>query len=416
MKKYILFIFFLLFLNALNAQSIDTLLEIIQPPHPEENADDSTGVAVVIKKDTLFYVFSNIGPFKAEERAKGITKRISDILIDKNFSTDSLQLIKEGDDYYIVYGQKAIMLITEGEAVALDLEYSVTARTYYELLKEKLPHHKRKFDLFDTLLDIAYTLLILLILFIIIKLLNWIFRKISKKLENNKDRIFKSIRFRNYEFLTVDRELGIANYLLKVIKIILIIIVFFASLPIVFSFFPATEGITNKLLSYVISPLMDVLWAIYDYLPNLVTILIISFVAHYIIKFTRFLSTEIEKGKLFIPGFYKEWAKPTFNILRFILYVFTFIVIFPYLPGSDSPIFRGVSIFLGILVSLGSSSAISNLIAGLVITYMRPFKIGDRIQIEDQIGDVKERNLLITRIRTAKNKDITIPNSKLLTG
>jgi small-conductance mechanosensitive channel len=93
-----------------------------------------------------------------------------------------------------------------------------------------------------------------------------------------------------------------------------------------------------------------------------------------------------------------------------------FVVIFPYLPGSSSPVFQGVSVFLGILISLGSSSAISNAVAGLVITYMRPFRIGDRIRIGEVTGDVIEKSLLVTRVKTIKNEEITIPNSQVLTS
>jgi small-conductance mechanosensitive channel len=92
------------------------------------------------------------------------------------------------------------------------------------------------------------------------------------------------------------------------------------------------------------------------------------------------------------------------------------VMIFPKLPGSDSPIFQGVSVFLGLLVSLGSSSAIGNMVAGLVITYMRPFKIGDLIKLGDVTGEVIEKTLLVTRLRTVRNEEITIPNSAVLSG
>ncbi|RRN76748.1 mechanosensitive ion channel family protein, partial [Pseudoxanthomonas sp. SGD-10] len=87
-----------------------------------------------------------------------------------------------------------------------------------------------------------------------------------------------------------------------------------------------------------------------------------------------------------------------------------------YLPGSSSPAFQGVSVFLGVLISLGSSSAISNIVAGLVITYMRPFRIGDRVKIGEVTGDVVEKSMLVTRIRTVKNEDITVPNSMVLSA
>ena len=107
---------------------------------------------------------------------------------------------------------------------------------------------------------------------------------------------------------------------------------------------------------------------------------------------------------------------PTFSIVRFLLLAFMFVLIFPYMPGSDSNIFRGVSIFVGVLFSLGSSSSIANMIAGIVITYMRPFKIGDKIKIGEMTGVVIEKTLLVTRLRTVDLEEITIPNSAILTG
>jgi len=92
------------------------------------------------------------------------------------------------------------------------------------------------------------------------------------------------------------------------------------------------------------------------------------------------------------------------------------VIIFPYLPGSGSAAFQGVSVFLGILISLGSSSAITNIVAGLVITYMRPFRIGDRVKIGEVTGDVIEKTMLVTRIRTIKNEDVTVPNSMVLSS
>jgi small-conductance mechanosensitive channel len=183
-----------------------------------------------------------------------------------------------------------------------------------------------------------------------------------------------------------------------------------------FSIFPATKGIAVKLINYVLDPFKSIVRSFIDYIPELITIIVISFIFHNVVRFLKFLSHEIESEKLVIPGFYPDWARSTFNILRIIIYAFAFIVIFPYLPGSDSPVFQGVSVFLGLLLSLGSSSAIGNIIAGLVITYMRAFRIGDRVKIGDTTGDVIEKSMLVTRLRTIKNEEITIPNSAILNG
>ncbi len=158
------------------------------------------------------------------------------------------------------------------------------------------------------------------------------------------------------------------------------------------------------------------LLAIFHFIPNLLTICVIYIVTRYIVKGVRFVTTEIKNDSITIKGFYPDWALPTYNIIRVILYAFMFVAIFPYLPGSNSKIFQGVTVFLGVLFSLGSSSAISSMVAGLVLTYMRPFKVGDVIKVGEIFGAVIEKNLLVTRLRTNKNEDITLPNSTILGG
>jgi small-conductance mechanosensitive channel len=136
--------------------------------------------------------------------------------------------------------------------------------------------------------------------------------------------------------------------------------------------------------------------------------------SRYILRFINILFNEIEMGTLNIDGFHREWAVPTYKLVRILVLAFTLVVLFPYLPGSGSPAFQGVSVFLGILLSFGSSSSIGNIVAGIVLTYMRPFKVGDRVKISDTVGDVVEKTLLVTRLRTIKNVDVTIPNSMIL--
>jgi small-conductance mechanosensitive channel len=95
---------------------------------------------------------------------------------------------------------------------------------------------------------------------------------------------------------------------------------------------------------------------------------------------------------------------------------FGVIVAYPYIPGSESAAFKGISLFLGVVFSLGSSSAISNMIAGYTMTYRRAFKLGDRVQIGDVVGDVVEIRLQVTHLRSLKNEEVIIPNSLILNG
>jgi small-conductance mechanosensitive channel len=153
-----------------------------------------------------------------------------------------------------------------------------------------------------------------------------------------------------------------------------------------------------------------------EFIPSLFFILVIAFFARYFARIISEIANDVEIERFKIKNFHKDWAKPTGKILAILIYALALILIFPYLPGSGSAAFQGISIFIGALISFGSTSAIANIIAGIVITYMRPFQIGDRIKVDNIVGDVIEKTILVTRIRTTKKEEVTIPNAKILSG
>jgi small-conductance mechanosensitive channel len=219
------------------------------------------------------------------------------------------------------------------------------------------------------------------------------------------------LRIQRLELLSAAQATEIVLFGARVLRVVVIVLLVYIFLPSVFSFFPWTRGLAATLFNWTLGPLGRAWAAFVRYLPNLFTIAVLVVVFYYILKFIRLLFTGLRRGALTLPGFYRDWAMPTYKIIRFMVIVFAAIVIFPYLPGSQTPAFRGISIFLGVLISFGSSSAIANVVAGVVMTYMRPFQIGDRVKISDTIGDVVEKTLLVTRIRTTKNVDITVPKA-----
>jgi len=183
-----------------------------------------------------------------------------------------------------------------------------------------------------------------------------------------------------------------------------------------FSFFTFTQTWAGVLFGYIFAPLRHTFTAIIEFLPNVFVILMVILLTKYLIKLIKIIFEAVEKQVIIIPNFYVEWATPTYKIVRFLVIVFAAIIIFPYLPGSDSPFFRGITVFVGVLFSLGSTSAIANVVAGVVLTYMRPFKVGDLVKISETTGCVIEKSLLVTRMRNVKNVDITIPNAMVLSS
>ena len=366
--------------------------------------------------DTLFYINTKIGASTPKERASRITGKIAMLYDDDFLKIDSILVFKSENTYDIIYGEIIIMSVSENDALWYDKSMIDLANENRSLITNSIITAKKENSLSKLLLRVGLVILFLMIARLIIWLIEKGNVRILRLIHNRKDEWLKNLTYKNYTFLTEQQELQVILFLIKVFRWFVYAVLLYISLPILFSIFPFSRDWANTLFQLVWSPLKGVFIGVWNYLPNLFSILVIYFVMKYVIRFVKYIFSEIQAEKLVISGFHSDWAMPTFSIVKFLLYAFMFVLIFPLLPGSDSNIFKGVSVFIGILFSLGSSTAIANMVAGLVITYMRPFKIGDRIKIADVSGDVIEKSLLVTRIKTVKNEIITIPNASVLSG
>ena len=180
-----------------------------------------------------------------------------------------------------------------------------------------------------------------------------------------------------------------------------------------FGLFPWTNSILISTLNLIVDPLRTIGLGIINYIPSLFFLMVIFLVTRYLLKLVKLFFNSINNGVIEIHNFHPEWALPTFRIIKIFIIAFAVILAYPYIPGSSSAAFKGVTVFLGLLISIGSSSLVGNIMAGYSMTYRRAFKKGDRIQVNDIIGFVDEQKLMVTRLRSDKNEEIIIPNSVL---
>jgi len=399
-KRYCLLIFLLLASFLTHAQKAPAI----------------QGEPVIINKDTLFKFYAGQGLFDPKERAGIVTKRIEAIINRLDFNADSLTLKNDTPVSIISYRSQIILAVNNKDASFSELNRQQLAASYLAILKQKLGNAFANNSINQDIINIGEAIAVIVLLIVLIWAVNRAFRWIRQKTIKAWESRMAKLAEQGAPVGYADRLLPFVNGLIRVIKFLIIILLIYLALPILFSIFPQSKPIATELLGYIVTPLKSILSALVHFIPNLLTITVIYIVTRYIVKLVKFVANEIGNGSFAIKGFYPEWAIPTYNIIRVLLYAFMFVVIFPYLPGSDSKVFQGVTVFLGVLFSFGSSSAISNMVGGIVLTYMRAYKVGDRIQAGNVIGDVFEKNLLVTRVRTIKNEDITIPNSTILSA
>ena len=367
--------------------------------------------------DTLFFIYSGIGSFSARERAEAISTRIRKLYNDPFFKADSLRVVQNGISYDVVYySDNIITSVSDVDALWFDRSQDELANDYLQRIRSKVLAERKDNSVVSWLKRLSFVCLIIIGIALIIFVVNRAFNYLSEVLRVRREKDFRGIHIGKAHILTPEQHYIIASRVNKLLRLFIIVLAIYLALPLLFGLFPQTRTIADVLFSWILTPAKAVLNGLINFLPNLFTIAIIYIATRYLVKFIKYFASEVSKGAIQIPGFYSDWALPTFNIVRFLIYAFMVVVIFPYLPGSQSPAFRGVTVFLGILFSLGSSSAVANVVAGLVITYMRPFKRGDYVKIGDVVGDVIEKTMLVTRIRTIKNEDITVPNSTILSS
>jgi len=265
-------------------------------------------------------------------------------------------------------------------------------------------------------MGVGATLLATVVLILLLKGLGRLVRRLQSQIHGWRGTNIRGLRIKNYEILSAERMVEVLASILRGARIVAVILLLYFYVPLVFSFFPWTRDLGTTVLGYVVHPLWNIAKGLVGYVPSAFAIAAIVVVTHYLLRLIHLLFRALENGNIQFEGFHKDWAEPTYKIVRFLVLAFALVLIFPYLPGSGSDAFKGVSVFFGLLLSLGSSSAISNAISGIVITYMRPFQTGDRVKIADTTGDVVQRTLLVTRIRTIKNVQITVPNAMVLSS
>ena len=372
------------------------------------------GAPRVVDGDTLLRLYARRGGITPEARVETAGKKITDLGHRLTLRADSLYVFEGDYSSDIMAGNEVILSITDIDGIWANKARAELAADYTQLIQGKVNKIHDEYGLRRKLQGLLFASIIIVAQIFLLGLTNRLFRRWKEHVMRRVVRRLKPIVLKDYEFLNVHRQGIIVMTFYKILRYLVILLQLFISIPLLFSIFPETETLTVTILGYIWNPFKDILLSIINYVPKLCQIVVIWFCFHYLLRLIRYFASEIESEHLKINGFYPDWAKPSYYILRVLLISLMVVMIWPLLPSSDSQVFQGVSVFIGVVVSLGSTSIVGNLMAGLVMTYMRPFHIGDYIKVGDTIGEVIEKTVFVTRIRTRKNEVVTIQNASLM--
>jgi small-conductance mechanosensitive channel len=380
---------------------------------PEQLKDEAFRAPVNVDGYELFHV-RGVSSYPAISRAKTIESRIKKVALNPRINVDSIKMLTFEDRIMIVAGQQLLVNIYQEDADIEAASKEVLAELVYSKIKESIQRYR--YERTPAFLNasmrkalLASGLLILslgIFIFIFRKLNLWFKSRIKSKIDKLENVSFKLIQS--------EQLLAILHFLYRVVRLVVILFITLFFVDYVLGLFPRTRQMAKYIFDLLVSPLEKMALSFVEALPSLVFLLLIFVLTQYLIRLIRLFFHGIDLGEIRIANFDAEWAMPTFRIVKLLVIIFALVIAYPYIPGSSSSAFQGISVFLGVLFSLGSSSFIANIIAGYSMTYRRAFKMGDRIQVDDFMGFVLEQTLMVTRLRSVKNEEIIIPNSTLL--
>ena len=375
---------------------------------------ETPGSPVELDGETLFFLRVKLKTLSTGQRAEAVSEHLKKLAQDPFFDPKTITVQDSELSSDIMVGDKMILPVWEFEARAEGKPAAEVARDYAGRLRLAIAAYQEKHSLRNLIIGIVETLVALIVLVALITLLYRGVQHLNRAILAS-GRI-GSVKLGGFEFFTADRIKAIILSLIRVMRLLIVLILLYIYLHLGLSFFPATQHYALDLYNSLLAAFGVIGQAIWDQTPALVFLVVLFFITRYVLKTLHYFFDQVSEGKVTVTGLDAEVAPLTYKLVKILILVFVAVVAYPYIPGSSSPAFKGISIFLGVLFSLGSSSAIANLIAGVILTYMRSFRVGDVIKVGDATGAVLERRLNITRLKTYKNEDITIPNGIILTN
>ncbi len=372
---------------------------------------------VVVNGKVRFHVVG-VSAYPAKRRAHETARRIEALAQDSKFDPKTLRVEDTGNFHQIFPGEsgKAILSVLEADAEFEGIRRTVLAETLRISIAESINNYRHDRQPAVLRKNALYALGSTVVLIALLLGVFWGFRRLNGFLERRVKRYMENLETRSQRIFRGEQLWGLLLGALQMLRVLVVMFLVYVFVNFALSLFPQTRYTAHTLLQFVASPLGGMVDAVINFIPSLVFLVVLFFITRYELKLARVVFTAIENKRLQIKRFEADWAWPTYRIVRVGIILFALVIAYPFIPGSESAAFKGVSVLLGVLFSLGSTSVISNVIAGYTMTYRRAFRIGDRVKIGATVGDVAEMRVLVTHLRTPKNEEVVIPNSTILNG
>lgn len=385
------------------------------PGGPSSHDDEVVTAPVDIDGVTLFRV-RGVSSYPAETRATMIRDRIISAATDGTLSTDALRVEESQGRLLIMARDVPLMGITEGDASLEQISAADYAQAHLIRIRQAIIQYRAARSPQALRAAAGRTLVATIVLGIGIGVLLWLWRRVDALLTRRLHARIHSVGIQSFEVVRAEQIWTAVRSAFITIRTLTLAAGLFVYLGVVLAHWPWTRGLSRGLFGLALGPLQVLSLGFVTNIPRFIFLAVLFLLTRITMKIIRLFFEAVGRGTVDLSGFDAEWAEPTYKIVRIAVVALALVVAYPYIPGSESAAFKGVSLFIGILFSLGSSTAVSNIIAGYMMTYRRAFRLGDRVKIGDAVGEVVQMRLQVTHLRTPKNEEVVIPNSQILGG
>ncbi len=374
------------------------------------------GVPVMLDGETLFYVTRGLGPFTVEERARAAERRLTLIADDPFYSSALFRIVQKPTATEVYYRDHLVGVTTAEDMSATGARPEEGATALVQKVDDAVTRYRARRA------PLAWTkaVAIMGVATVLLALLVFALRRAKRRLEAHiEERRTAGSPGESGERLAAAFGQKTAPIQLKALRLLYYSALFAAVavyLAVAFAVVPMTKGYVLAALDYVLEPIRTLWQGFLASVGNLIFIAVVVALARYLIKGMRWALSEAAAGSLVIPGVSPDWAMLAYKVLRIGVVAMGAVVVYPYIPGSDTEAFKGIGIFAGALFTLGASGMAGNILGGLALTFAGTFHVGDRVKIGEVVGDVVQTTLMLTRVRSIRNEIVTIPNSTILAG
>ena len=392
-----------------------TVSAFAQGGAPATQPTPAAGVPIVYRGQEIVRIYHGMGGLGPAERARIASERLDQFVREPSFDPTRVTVTHRETVSELVYDDRVLGVISDEDARAAGWPRPELARQVRERLVEVVTSTREEFSAWSIAVGLAWGALATTVSAALLWLLARIYRRVQSHVRSWYWRLTADPRVGR---TAAARATGLESILHSGIFVVAAAVaaaLIAVWVELVLHVLPWSRPLARLIYGYVSEPLRTLWLGLLGYVPNLFYLAIIAVTTFVVLRIVRFVFKEIEVGNIRLASFPDDWAEPTYKLVRTLLLAVAFVGAFPYIPGSQTPAFQGISLFLGLLVSLSSSSALSNIIAGTILTYTRAFRVGDIVRIGETFGEVTVKRLLATHMRTYKNVVVSIPNSLILT-